>query len=244
MTSPTDPANSEFEDQLRQILKAEADTVAPGAEALQLIRDRTDRHRDTSWFGLPWLRPALAVAGAGLIAASVVMSTPQVRDQVLDIVPAGANREGAPPEDDVDGPGIAAPGPTRDSDTAPAEAPDDPVEEPAPSPTEEETDPADDGVDTTATCAPSREDPPSSATTDAEEETDAPAEEEQQQECEPSEEPSPGDGDGTDPGTEPGTDPGTGDQEPGSDDGSTESGDGGSTPSTGDSTTSSKSTEE
>lgn len=242
MTSPTDPTNPEFEEQLRQVLKAEADTVAPGAEALQLIRDRTERHRDTSWFGLPWLRPALAVAGAGLIAASVIMSTPQVRDQVLDIVPAGANREGAPPEDDIDGPGIAAPEPTTDSDTAPAETPDDPAEEPVPSPTDEDTGPADDGVDATATCTPSRDGSPSSTTTDSEEESGTTPEQDRD-DCDPSEEPSQGDG-GDQPGTDPGTDPDTGGEEPDPGDGSTGSGDGTSAPSSGDSTTSTKSSEE
>lgn len=243
MTSPTDPTNPEFEEQLRQILKAEADTVAPRGEALQLIRDRTDRHRDTSWFGLPWLRPALAVAGAGLIAASVVMSTPQVRDQVLDIVPAGANREGTPPEEDLDGPGIAAPDPTTDSDTAPAERPDDPAEEPAPSPTEEETDSDEDGgVGATATCAPTRDETPSSTADGEEESTTEP--EEGQEECDPTEEPSQDDGDGGEEPTDPGTDPGTGDEEPDPGDGSTGSGDGGSTPTTGDGTTSTKSSEE
>ncbi|GAB2491460.1 ICP22 family protein [Nocardiopsis aegyptia] len=246
MTSPTDPTNPEFEEQLRRILKAEADTVAPGAEALQLIRERTDRHRGTSWFGLPWLRPALAVAGAGLIAASVLMSTPQVRDQVLDIVPAGANREGTPPEDDIDGPGVAAPDPTTDSDTAPAESPDDPAEQPAPSPTEEESDPAEEGVGTTATCPPTRDDAPPSATADAEDGssgTQPDAEGEQDEECDPTEEPSPDDGT-EEPGTDPGTEPGTGGEEPAPDDGSTGSGDGDSAPTGDDGTTSTKSSEE
>ncbi|KOX24085.1 hypothetical protein [Nocardiopsis sp. NRRL B-16309] len=244
MTGPTDPMNSEFEEQLRQILKAEADSVAPGGEGLQLIRERTDRHRGTSWFGLPWLRPALALAGAGLIAASVVMSTPQVRDQVLNIVPAGANREGAPPEDDIDGPGLAAPDPTTDSDTAPAAPPDDPAEEPSPSPTEEETDPAEEGVGTATTCAPSHDDAPPSATTDAEKETGTESEpEEEQEECDPTEEPSEGDG-GEDSDTDPDTEPGTGGEEPAPDDDSTGSEDGDSTSSDGEGTTSTKSSEE
>ncbi|MBB6121993.1 hypothetical protein [Nocardiopsis algeriensis] len=102
MTSPTDPMNDEFEAKLRQLLKAEADTVTTSPEALNLIRERAERRRGSAWFGLPWLRPAVAVAGAALIAASVLMSTPQVREQVLDIVPAGADREGTPPEAEVE----------------------------------------------------------------------------------------------------------------------------------------------
>ncbi|RKS10120.1 hypothetical protein DFP74_5874 [Nocardiopsis sp. Huas11] len=239
MSSPTDPTNPEFEDKLRRILASEADSVAPGAEALQLIRDRTERHRGTSWFGLPWLRPALAVAGAGLIAASVIMSTPQVREQVLEIVPAGANREGAPPEDDIDGPGIAAPDPTTDSDTAPAASPDDPAEEPAPSPTEEESDPPEDGVGATTTCAPTRDETPSTTSTDAEEDSGAGSSEDPR-ECDPTDDPSQGGGE--EPGTDPGTDPDPGGEEPSPDDGSTGGGDGGSTPSSGESST--KSTEE
>ncbi len=97
MSSPNDQNDLEFEEQLRRMLQAEADTVSPSAEGLNLIRERTERHRRSSWFGLPWLRPVAAVAAAVLIVASVIISSPQVRDQVLEMVPAGADREGTPP---------------------------------------------------------------------------------------------------------------------------------------------------
>ncbi|MEV2275100.1 hypothetical protein AB0I72_05905 [Nocardiopsis sp. NPDC049922] len=144
MTSPSE--NDAFENRLRSILRSEADAVEPSAEALNLIRERTERGRGWAWFGLPWLRPTLAVAGAVLIAASVVVSSPEVRDHVLEIVPAGADREGAPQaaepsEDDVAttapapdaGGGVAAPAPepadeptpTPEPSKAPSSSPDD-----------------------------------------------------------------------------------------------------------------------
>jgi hypothetical protein len=230
MTSPTDPTNPEFEEQLRQILKAEADSVAPSGEALQLIRDRTDRHRGSAWFGLPWLRPALAVAGAALIAASVLMSTPQVRDQVLEIVPAGANREGTPPAEDHDDPAVAVPDPSTDSGADPTAPSGETAEEPASSPSHEEARPSDDDEDVsvTSTCPP----PDDGSASAAEERTDSQSEDDTD-ECDPSDEPSEGGG-GDQPGDGGGTDPDGGEEPAPGDGGGTGSGEGGSSPTTGD----------
>ncbi|GAA1087194.1 hypothetical protein [Nocardiopsis composta] len=79
----TDPFDEGFEERLRAALHAEADSVEPSPEALATIRERTERRMRTSWFGLPWLRPALAVGAAAAIAGTVLMGTPQFRDQLL-----------------------------------------------------------------------------------------------------------------------------------------------------------------
>lgn len=162
MSSPTDPTDTEFESQLRQLLKAEADLVSPSPEGLNLIRERTERNRGSAWFGLPWLRPAVAVAGAVLIAASVVMSTPQVRDQVLEIVPAGADSEGAPngQSGHEDSGGIAAPEPPTDSaegTTQPERETEPDGDRSSPEVQEEESSEEDD-IETTSSCPPEDED--------------------------------------------------------------------------------------
>ncbi|WP_306370473.1 hypothetical protein [Nocardiopsis sp. CC223A] len=212
MSRPTDPSNDDFEARLRQMLKAEADTVAHSPEALNLIRERTAARRGSAWFGLPWLRPALAVAGAVLIAASVVMSTPQVREQVLEMVPAGADRQSTPPEQE--GGGVAAP--TLEEE-APAPEPQTSAPEPSPEPSDEPSEPAEDGEgddrDPTATSTCPSDPPPASS--DDEEDGG----EEQEEDCTPSEEPTPGDGDeepddtggGEEPGDTDGGDSGGGD---------------------------------
>ncbi|GAA1092790.1 hypothetical protein [Nocardiopsis metallicus] len=157
MSTPNERSELEFEDQLRQILKAEAGEVKPSGEGLNLIRERTERQRGSAWFGLPWLRPASAVAAAVLIVASVIMSSPQVRDQVLEIVPAGADREGTPPEAQQDGgDSVAAPEPTTDSATGTSKPEETPGQEP-----EDEAGPdggsssaEDESLESTASCPP------------------------------------------------------------------------------------------
>jgi len=211
MTGPTDPTNDGFEDQLRQLLQAEAGAVAPSPEALNLIRDRTDRNRGFAWLGLPWLRPAAAVAAAVMIAASVVMSSPQVRDQVLEFVPAGADRHGAPPEHDEDGGGVAAPDPSTGSSQgatqAPAASPE--GEESTPSADAEE-DPAEEGLESASTCTPSEEEAsPSPSASEAPKDDRGSASD--KDECDPVEEPSAGEGGGEDTGGGGGETPGGGD---------------------------------
>ncbi|PDP88963.1 hypothetical protein CQJ94_04280 [Glycomyces fuscus] len=194
MTSPT---NDPFEDQLRHLLKAEADTVTTSPEALNLIRERTERNRGSAWFGMPWLRPAVAVAGAALIAGSVIISSPQVRDHVLEIVPAGADREGAPAEEEEEGGGAAVPDPSTGSVDGTTEQEEEPPRDPATSPSpenEEEPAPSEEGVTATSTCPAPEEEPapptPSGSEQKKDDKTAA------GQECEPSEEPSAGVGDG------------------------------------------------
>ena len=217
MTSPTDPTNDAFEERLRQVLRSEADAVAPSPEALNLIRDRTDRNRGAVWFGLPWLRPVAAVAGAVMIAASVVMSSPQVRDQVLEFVPAGADRHGTPPEHDEDGGGVAAPDASSDSVEGATQQSSEPPEGPKSSPRPDgEKDPAEEGLESASACPPPAEDalPSPSASEEAKDGREATAGDG----CEPSDEPT----DGED---------GGGDED---DNGSGGGGGGGETPGTGD----------
>ncbi|GHD14600.1 hypothetical protein [Nocardiopsis kunsanensis] len=220
MTSPHHNED-EFEAQLRQLLKAEADSVQPSAEGLDLIRERTEKGRAAAWFGLPWLRPALAVAGAALIATSVIMSSPQVRDQVLDIVPAGADRDGTPPlgsdGTDNDG-GAAAPDTSTSTDDGTTQPESDPPGTPAPEPSPEQSPTASEEEDyeTAASCPP--EDGPSSEPTRSPD-GDRPDTGESGQDCEPSGEPSepeetdePAPDDGDEDGTEDGE---SGQEDPG-----------------------------
>ncbi|WP_159939900.1 MULTISPECIES: hypothetical protein [unclassified Nocardiopsis] len=194
MTTPTNPTNDPFEEQLRQLLKAEADTVTTSPEALNLIRERTERNRGSIWFGLPWLRPALAVAGAGLIAASVIMSSPQVRDQVLEIVPAGADRQGTPPEEVPDGGVVPS---TSSTDSAPGQAqqeqppPPDPATPPSPEPSEEGSTAVQEDPEATPTCPAASRDDPSAPAGGAEEDAES-----AEEGCEPTGEPSTGTGGG------------------------------------------------
>ena len=227
MSSPNDRDEMEFEDRLRQILRAEADEVTPSAEGLNLIRERTERQRGSAWFGLPWLRPATAVAAAVLIVASVIMSSPQVRDQVLEIVPAGADREGTPPEaQQGDGDSVAAPEPTTDSATGTSKPEKTPGQD-----TEGQTGPDDDpsaaedeGLESTSSCSP--RDDVSPTTTDGTRDDGKKDDDRDSRDCDPSDEPTdqptdePGDGSGG----------GTGDpvdEEPGDGSGGSDGGGGG-----------------
>ncbi|TQN31066.1 hypothetical protein FHX37_0955 [Haloactinospora alba] len=96
----TDPSNDDFEERLRAALRAEADSVSPSADALEKIRTRTERNRLAFWIRLPWLRPLLAVGATVAIAGSVLVGTPQVRDQILpgSFTPSAHHRP-TPPTD-------------------------------------------------------------------------------------------------------------------------------------------------
>lgn len=217
MTSPHDN-HDEFEAQLRQLLKTEADSVQPSAEGLNLIRERTEK-RAGSWLGLPWLRPAAAVGGAVLIAASVIMSSPQVRDQVLEFVPAGAGREETPPvdSDGTDNSGeVAAPETSTDSDNGTTQPENEETDEPEPEPSPQESPTAseDEDVETASSCPP--EDGESPGTEPAEGEDESPGVRGTDEDCEPSDEPSePDESDEPDPGDEDGEDENENDQDSG-----------------------------
>ncbi|QBI53313.1 hypothetical protein [Streptomonospora litoralis] len=118
----TEPPDDAFEERLRALLRAEADSVDPSPEALNAIRSRTQR--GSNWFSAllnaSWLRPSLAVGAAAVIAGSVLLGTPQVRDQILpqslttpaeEHEPAPERGEGGPGQDEDDVSGKAEPEP-------------------------------------------------------------------------------------------------------------------------------------
>ncbi|WP_279339575.1 hypothetical protein [Sphaerisporangium perillae] len=76
----------EYGEVLRRVLRAEADSVVPSAEGLQIIRTRIEQ-RDVR--GIFWWRAAASAFGAVLVAATVVMVVPDLREQFTDqqIVP-------------------------------------------------------------------------------------------------------------------------------------------------------------
>ncbi|SDG18400.1 hypothetical protein SAMN05421505_102180 [Sinosporangium album] len=72
-------APDEHGDFLRRVLRAEADTVVPSPDALEIIRTRIERRGIR---GLFWWRAGASIAGAVLVAAAVVMVVPSLRQQV------------------------------------------------------------------------------------------------------------------------------------------------------------------
>lgn len=80
----TQPHDDEYGDVLRSVLRAEADEVTPSAEGLERIRSRiADRSARRLWWQMPWIRPAMAVGGAFLLASVVMVGTPGIRGAVI-----------------------------------------------------------------------------------------------------------------------------------------------------------------
>ncbi|WP_017625199.1 hypothetical protein [Nocardiopsis chromatogenes] len=234
-----EPFDEGTEERLRAILRAEADSVEPSPEALNAIRDRTQNRRSPLWSGLPWLRPVLAVGAAAAIAGSVLMGTPQLREQIF----FAANNAGTPEQERPDGGGAGR----ATDDTGHAERPEGDGGATggkgggAPSPDAEE-----DGDGTVAglpehcrTPAPPDEDTPVPTST-GRQESDAPGDgsSEQDPDCDPDRPPGDGgdgSGDGGGDGSGDGGDTGGGDTgggdtggDGGGDSGGDGSGDGGS----------------
>jgi hypothetical protein len=70
----------EYGELLRRALSAEADSVVPSPDGLEIIRARIERR---GLRRLTWWRAGASVAGAVLVAASVVMVVPGLREQVV-----------------------------------------------------------------------------------------------------------------------------------------------------------------
>ncbi|GAA3755332.1 hypothetical protein HDA32_004195 [Spinactinospora alkalitolerans] len=200
----TEPFDDRFEERLRAAMSAEADSVQPSPDALDRIRTRTERNR-MPWFGLTWLRPAVAVAAAALIVGSVLLGTPQIRDQVLpdSMTAASESQEtgsnGDHADDTFDGPVAPETETDQERDRPSREGAQSPSPEPGPSG-------SDDAAGMTTACTPPQQDPtPGEARTlEESEEEAAPAES-----CAPSPDP-------TDPGApSPGDDDQTGDGDDG-----------------------------
>ncbi|MER6173909.1 hypothetical protein [Streptosporangium sp. NPDC001681] len=88
----------EYGELLRRALSAEANSVVPSPDGLEIIRARIER-RGLRW--LTWWRTGASVAGALLVAATIVMVVPQFREQVIPQVSTGTVNftESTPPPD-------------------------------------------------------------------------------------------------------------------------------------------------
>lgn len=80
----TQPHDDEYGDILRRVLRAEAEEITPSAEGLERIRSRIEqRSARQLWWQMPWVRPAMAVGGAMVLAAVVMVGTPGIRATVI-----------------------------------------------------------------------------------------------------------------------------------------------------------------
>ncbi|GAA0400824.1 hypothetical protein Acor_39230 [Acrocarpospora corrugata] len=78
MTIPPD----EYGALLRRAMRAEADSVVPSPEGLEIIRHRIDNRGFNGLRNIFWWRIGASVAAAALVAGTVVMVVPGLRDQV------------------------------------------------------------------------------------------------------------------------------------------------------------------
>ncbi|MEU9830047.1 hypothetical protein AB0D67_00770 [Streptosporangium sp. NPDC048047] len=79
----------EYGELLRRALNAEANSVVPSPDGLEIIRARIERRGLRGLRGLVWWRVGASVTGAVLVAATVVMMVPQLREQVIQEVYSG-----------------------------------------------------------------------------------------------------------------------------------------------------------
>ncbi|MEU4831152.1 hypothetical protein [Streptosporangium sp. NPDC023615] len=88
----------EYGELLRRALSAEANSVVPSPDGLEIIRARIERRGIR---GLMWWRAGVSVAGAVLVASTVVMVVPEIRERVIPSVDAGKkiNFTESPPPD-------------------------------------------------------------------------------------------------------------------------------------------------
>ncbi|MEV7007858.1 hypothetical protein [Streptosporangium sp. NPDC051022] len=76
----------EYGELLRRALSAEANSVVPSPDGLEIIRARIERR---GLRGLMWWRAGASVAGAVLVAATIVMVVPQLRNEMTEQVRSG-----------------------------------------------------------------------------------------------------------------------------------------------------------
>jgi Predicted solute binding protein len=69
----------EYGEILRRAMRAEADSVVPSPDGLEIIRNRIAQRRGLR--GVFWWRAAASAVGAVLVAASIVMIVPGLREQ-------------------------------------------------------------------------------------------------------------------------------------------------------------------
>ncbi|WP_433497284.1 hypothetical protein ACQP1K_20285 [Sphaerimonospora sp. CA-214678] len=77
----TFPPDDEYGESLRRALRAEADSVVPSPEGLEIIRARIARRGVRNLF---WWRVGASFAGAVLVAGATVMIIPDLRTQVVE----------------------------------------------------------------------------------------------------------------------------------------------------------------
>src|SRR5690606_3895010 len=77
MTQPPD----EYGELLRRALRAEADSVVPSPDGLGVIRAKIERRASRNLF---WWRAGAAAASAVLVAGTVVMVVPELRQRVVE----------------------------------------------------------------------------------------------------------------------------------------------------------------
>ncbi|MGC5011473.1 hypothetical protein ACLQ2R_11975 [Streptosporangium sp. DT93] len=91
----------EYGELLRRALSAEANSVVPSPDGLEIIRARIERRGLRGLRGLMWWRAGISVAGAVLVASTVVMVVPEIRERVIPSVDAGKEinfTESTPPD--------------------------------------------------------------------------------------------------------------------------------------------------
>ncbi|GAA0979304.1 hypothetical protein GCM10009555_043780 [Acrocarpospora macrocephala] len=93
MTIPPD----EYGDLLRRAMRAEADSVVPSPEGLNIIRQRIENRGFNGLRNIFWWRIGASVAAAALVAGTVVMVVPGLREQVETNLTTG-NESGQVPE--------------------------------------------------------------------------------------------------------------------------------------------------
>lgn len=117
----TQPHDDEYGVILRRVLRAEANEVTPSAEGLERIRTGIDaRAARRLWWQMPWVRPAMAMGGALVLAAVVMAGTPSIRQSVIaafqPTTPTGPASPYHPPSNNqgypTNGPGTGSPSPT------------------------------------------------------------------------------------------------------------------------------------
>lgn len=133
----SEPLDENSETRLRAALHAEVNDLRPSGEALERIRTRTSARRFAWLDGAlgAWLRPVAALAATVALAASVILSMPQLRDELL---PAGDQQAAPPPPPETSQETVAGevtpqhepetdPSPDEDEDSpTPTESPEEP----------------------------------------------------------------------------------------------------------------------
>ena len=154
----------EYGDVLRRVLRAEADTVVPSPEGLEIIRARIERRGVRNLF---WWRAGAAAASAVLVAGTIVMVVPDLRHKVMQqdtIEPLGNSTSKPPANSSTSRP--ASPKPTRQPDDPPAVVPDPvtsvplPASETAKSTSKPTPTPSSSEMSTPAVTCPAEECPP------------------------------------------------------------------------------------